>query len=232
MAAPLLTAGQLHAICDSQPRQFRDVDYVVVAAAFDSAMAQWGVTTAPARAALLAVCGEETRFRATRERTNYSPERMAVVWPRYRIPDTRPPEPTPEARRIAALGEQAVANHVYAYLLGNGGPESGDGWAFRGGGAIQITGKANWRACALAHGLVDPDDSELAGWADEVSSTPALSASSAAWFVSSYAKLLPLMNTGEERDFLTAASRVGMPPDMNVVALWKALWAKGVEVLS
>jgi putative chitinase len=39
---------------------------------------------------------------------------------------------------------QKLANTVYADILGNGGPESGDGWRYRGHGLVQLTGKDNF----------------------------------------------------------------------------------------
>jgi putative chitinase len=241
----LLTADQLRAILAAQPGLSGTPDEAATwAAALAAAMARWGIVTVPARAALIAICGEETRgFRGQRERLNYSAERMAQVWPHYARPGTHPPAPTPEAIDLAARGEQAIANTVYAHMLGNGGPESGDGWDFRGGTPIQITGRANWEACAAAHGLTDLDRDELAGWADEAAADPALACSCAAWFFAAYMPadrrappgppgLLPLADSGREGDFLAAARRVGLPPDQRVVALWLALWRKGCAVFA
>jgi putative chitinase len=43
---------------------------------------------------------------------------------------------------------QKIANRVYASRMGNGIEASGDGWKFRGRGALQLTGKANYQAFA------------------------------------------------------------------------------------
>lgn len=55
---------------------------------------------------------------------------------------------------------QALANLVYAGRLGNGPPESGDGWAYRGRGLCHLTGRANYAdaAVSLARPYVDQPD--------------------------------------------------------------------------
>jgi putative chitinase len=43
---------------------------------------------------------------------------------------------------------EKIANRVYASRMGNGDEKSGDGWKFRGRGALQLTGKDNYTAFA------------------------------------------------------------------------------------
>ena len=45
-----------------------------------------------------------------------------------------------------ARNPEKIANRVYADRMGNGNEASGDGWKYRGRGALQLTGKANYQA--------------------------------------------------------------------------------------
>jgi len=56
---------------------------------------------------------------------------------------------------------EALANKVYAKRNGNGDVASGDGWRFRGRGLIQVTGKANYRACGKDLGIDAVKNPEL-----------------------------------------------------------------------
>lgn len=92
----------------------------------------------PARAAMLVanVVVECNSFKAFEENLNYSAEALLATWPhRY----------TPELAREHARQPEVIANHVYAGRVGNGDEASGDGWKFRGRGAIQCTFKDNYR---------------------------------------------------------------------------------------
>jgi putative chitinase len=50
---------------------------------------------------------------------------------------------------------EMIANRVYASRMGNGNETSGDGWKFRGRGALQLTGKSNYQA--FSDYLKNPD---------------------------------------------------------------------------
>lgn len=91
-------------------------------------------------AAFITTLAHEGGFKVGgRENMNYSAKRLAQVWPsRFRGPNAK-------ALKLHRK-PQAIANEVYANRMGNGPPSSGDGWRFRGNGAIQLTGRSNHKA--------------------------------------------------------------------------------------
>jgi putative chitinase len=79
------------------------------------------------------------------ENLNYSAERLTKIWPsRF---------PTIESARLFANNPEKLANRVYSNRMGNGPPESGDGYRYRGRGYIQITGKDGYRQTGLRAGI-------------------------------------------------------------------------------
>lgn len=110
--------------------------------------AKFGIGTVRSIAALLAQSSHEScGFTQLSENLNYSAQRLAEVWPgRFaQSPNARVKCPNALALNIAR-NPMAIANHVYANRMGNGPPESGDGWRHRGFGPFQITGKRNQQA--------------------------------------------------------------------------------------
>lgn len=75
------------------------------------------------------------------ENLNYSAKRITEIWPsRF---------PTLSSAAPYANNPEKLANTVYANRMGNGPPESGDGYRFRGRGYIQITGRDGYRNAGL-----------------------------------------------------------------------------------
>lgn len=119
------------------------------------------------QAAFLAQCGHESGgLRLTEENLNYKAEALTRLWPKRFPPDV--------AARYAR-NPQMIANRAYCDRMGNGPEESGDGWAYRGRGLIQLTGKANYIACSDALGI------DLVSEPDLVAQNP-VAVLSAGWF--------------------------------------------------
>ena len=95
----------------------------------------------PTRAAhFFAQCAHESgNFKTFSENLNYSADGLNRIFPKYFVRAGR------NAQQYHRQPEK-IANVVYANRLGNGDPASGDGWKFRGRGAIQLTGKNNYTA--------------------------------------------------------------------------------------
>lgn len=97
-----------------------------------------------------AQCAHESgNFVLFRENLNYSADGLLRIFPKY--------FDLVKARQYARQPER-IANRVYANRMGNGDEASGDGWRYRGRGAIQLTGKNNYREFADWIGKpIDPD---------------------------------------------------------------------------
>lgn len=111
---------------------------------------KYGITTIDRVAAFLAQCGHESvDFSVLQENLNYSAEGLNKVFhSRF---------PTVESAQPYNRNPEAIANKIYSSRMGNGDEASGDGWKFRGRGAIQLTGRSNYTA--FAHSLgIDVDE--------------------------------------------------------------------------
>lgn len=113
------------------------------AVALTDAMPQWGITTRPRAEMFLAQCAHESAgFTRFVENLNYSAQGLMRTWPnRF---------PTFEVAAQYERQPEKIANFVYANRLGNGNEASGDGWKYRGRGAIQLTGHNNYTAAGAA----------------------------------------------------------------------------------
>lgn len=122
-------------------------------------MPRWHISTPQRQAMFLAQCAHESAgFTRFEENLNYSAEALQRTWP-SRFPSFA------AAAEVARQPER-IANRVYADRLGNGNEASGDGWRFRGRGAIQITGRSNYRRAGLSLGFpleANPTEAALPG---------------------------------------------------------------------
>ena len=84
-------------------------------------------------------------FNIFTENLNYSATGLLRVFPKY--------FKTQEEAMQFAYNPEKIANRVYANRIGNGDEASGDGWRFRGRGAIQLTGRANYETFFKAFNL-------------------------------------------------------------------------------
>jgi putative chitinase len=104
-----------------------------------AAMAFYKLT--PVRAAhFFAQTAHETgEYKLFSENLNYSAAGLQGTFGKY-FPGT--------LEESYARQPEKIANRVYADRMGNGNEASGDGWKYRGRGALQLTGKANYKAFA------------------------------------------------------------------------------------
>jgi len=145
---------------------------------------EFEINTPQRIAAFLAQTAHESGgYTMLTENLNDKAATLAACWPnRFAVlgADKKPVKengknvPTAVANAIAGKPE-LIANLVYSGRMGNGPAESGQGWAYRGRGLKQLTGKYNYEKCGLGLGvdLVSNPDLLL---------EPMYAARSAGWF--------------------------------------------------
>lgn len=130
---------------------------------------EFGIDTPQRVAAFLAQTSHESAgYTMLEENLNYSDVTMAAVWPtRFAVQE---PDPNRAGKTRAKKDEkgknipnafakalhrkpQLIANSVYSNRMGNGTVESGEGWAHRGRGLKQLTGKDNYTRCGAVLGV-------------------------------------------------------------------------------
>jgi len=133
----------------------------------ESVFKMYDISTPERQASFIAQCGHESDgFRFMEENLNYRAESLLKTWPSHF---------NEENAHEYAHNPEKIANRAYANRGGNGDEESGDGWANRGRGAIQLTFKENYEECSRDLGfdfIANPD----------AVSTPEGALLTAAWF--------------------------------------------------
>lgn len=146
---------------------------------------EFEINTPQRIAAFLAQTSHESGgYTMLTENLNYKAATLAACWPNRFAEmgsDKKPKKdakgaliPTKVAQSIAGKPE-LIANLVYSSRMGNGAPQTGEGWKFRGRGLKQLTGKDNYERCGrdLGVDLVANPDLLL---------EPVYAARSAGWF--------------------------------------------------
>jgi putative chitinase len=101
-------------------------------------------------AGFLAQCGHESGdFNTLHENLNYSAQGLRGVFPKYFADDA--------TAHAYERQPEKIANRIYANRMGNGPESSGDGYRYRGRGAIQLTGHDNYAQFANSVGKSIPD---------------------------------------------------------------------------
>ena len=80
---------------------------------------------------------ETGEYKTFSENLNYSSDGLKKIFGKY-FPNN--------LNESYAKRPEKIANRVYGSRMGNGDETSGDGWKYRGRGALQLTGKANYEA--------------------------------------------------------------------------------------
>ena len=118
--------------------------------ALNEVLPKYEITSPQRVAAFLAQCGHESLdFTVLQENLNYGAKGLLGLFKKY--------FPNEALAKQYERKPEKIANKIYANRMGNGSEESGDGWAHRGRGAIQLTGKLNYQAFANSIGLTLED---------------------------------------------------------------------------
>lgn len=83
---------------------------------------------------------ESGGFKKFHENLNYSAQGLLGTFKKY--------FPNVSLAEAYQRNPEKIANFVYGNRMGNGDESSGDGWKFRGRGALQLTGKNNYKEFA------------------------------------------------------------------------------------
>jgi putative chitinase len=115
--------------------------------AFDKGVDEFELRPPIRLAMWLAQCGYESEsFNVTRENLAYqTTARLREVFPRE-FPDD-------DSALRYVMNPTGLGNFIYANKDGNGDVASGDGFRYRGGGLIQLTGRANYKGVGQALGM-------------------------------------------------------------------------------
>lgn len=161
-----------------------------LADALNETFARFNINTPRQQAAFIGQCGHECgNFTKFEEGLSYSADRLMKIWPKR--------FPTMAIAQKYARNEKALANYVYANRMGNRDEASGDGYRFRGSGALQLTGHDNFYHAGKGLGedfVMNPD----------LVRTPRYAILTAGWFWSTH----NCNNLAEACDWTTLTKKI------------------------
>lgn len=134
-----LTSTQVKQACSNnkQPEKLADELNMIID--------RYNINTVNRISGFLAQCGHESLdFTILKENLNYGAKGLMSTFKKYFFDEAT-------ALKYERKPEM-IANKVYADRMGNGDERSGDGYKFRGRGAIQLTGKNNYTKFAASIG--------------------------------------------------------------------------------
>ena len=136
--------------------------------ALNETFSRFNINTKNQQAMFIGQCSHECgNFRLLEENLNYRAETLMKLWPK-RFPSL-------EFAKQYEKNPRKIANSVYANRMGNRDEASGDGYRFRGRGALQCTGHSTYFHAGKALGVdfvMQPD----------LIATPKYAALTAGWF--------------------------------------------------
>ena len=136
--------------------------------ALNETFTRFNINSNNQKAMFIGQCSHECgNFRLLEENLNYRAETLMKLWPK-RFPSL-------EFAKQYEKNPRKIANSVYANRMGNRDEASGDGYRFRGRGALQCTGHSTYFHAGKALGVdfvMQPD----------LVATPKYAALTAGWF--------------------------------------------------
>jgi len=137
--------------------------------AMQRVLPKWNINTVDRVAGFIAQTSHESAgYTVLTENLNYSAEALDKIFPKYFKRAGR------DANNYHRQPEK-IANIIYANRMDNGDTDSGDGWRFRGGGILQLTGKYNYTQFGKAEDMSAEEATEFVR-------SPIGALASACWF--------------------------------------------------
>lgn len=177
-----------------------------MAAAINAALPLGSINTQRRMGHFMAqILHETSGLTRMRENMNYTnPEKLDKTFSNVKSPA--------HAKSLIAKGGKAIAECAYGGRFGNGPEGSGDGYAYRGGGMIQLTFKANYQRVGDAIGM------DLVG-NPELLSDPVTAAQAAAKYWAMFG-----CNAPADKDDIAGVTRAVNGPAMHGLAerkIWR-----------